>query len=687
MKENRLLFTNALIVLPTETIKGSLAVEDGKITGIFESGTELPGFTEVDVHGKALMPGAIDTHVHMWDPSPLNYREDWACGSQCAASGGITTIIDMPLSVPPVVDKEGFQLKLDVAQKESCVDFAFWGGLTPNCVQNMEELNRLGCVAYKGFMSFANPDYPQVTDGYLVQGMRKAATFNGLIGVHAENAEVADFGSKEMSAIHCKDFAMHDDARPWWVEQEAISRAVLFARETGARLYICHMTIAQGAAFLKQAKFEGVNVSVETCPHYLLFDKTILRERGAYAKCNPPFRSRENVEKLWSYILDGTIDTLGSDHGPYRDDEKVQAGDFWKEYSGFGGFDAMLAAMLTEGYHRRGLSLSRLSCLTATNAANIMQLAPRKGSLLPGRDADILVVDLDREWVFDGTKSLSKTKALAKQPNAILIAACDSGALDEQMITARDAGIPVIAYDITFDNAPEGSLTATSASDSILAAGQAADELLKNETVVEKIKAATPENPAVFSVIAPDAIMTVHRDRTSGFANRMYELCQEWQPGAVAITGNDAFAKDSEKDPAVIIRTDIAASRADEDIRNLAQSVVSDSSVLAIFCVNEASATGILSATSDGLDLDRTNGKYKDLIVIGFDSGSTLNNAVRSGYFYGAVAQDPYTMGYEAMMMAINVLQGGEASDIVIPAVWFDASNMDDPEISRILYD
>ena len=243
-------------------------------------------------------------------------------------------------------------------------------------------------------------------------------------------------------------------------------------------------------------------------------------------------------------------------------------------------------------------------------------------------------------------------QALAKQPNAILIAACDSGALDEQMITARDAGIPVIAYDITFDNAPEGSLTATSASDSILAAGQAADELLKNETVVEKIKAATPENPAVFSVIAPDAIMTVHRDRTSGFANRMYELCQEWQPGAVAITGNDAFAKDSEKDPAVIIRTDIAASRADEDIRNLAQSVVSDSSVLAIFCVNEASATGILSATSDGLDLDRTNGKYKDLIVIGFDSGSTLNNAVRSGYFYGAVAQDPYTMGYEAMMMA-----------------------------------
>ena len=100
------------------------------------------------------------------------------------------------------------------------------------------------------------------------------------------------------------------------------------------------------------------------------------------------------MEKLWSYVLDGTIDTIGSDHGPYRDDEKMQKGDFWQEYCGFGGFDAMLSAMLTEGYHRRGLSLPRLSCLMATNAANIMQLAPRKGSLLPGRDADILVVDL-----------------------------------------------------------------------------------------------------------------------------------------------------------------------------------------------------------------------------------------------------------------------------------------------------
>lgn len=405
------LFTGAKLVLPDRVVEASLATQAGTIEGILRPGVSLPGYEQVDVRGKVLFPGLVDPHVHMWDPSPLNYREDWVCGSQCAASGGITTVVDMPLSVPPVVDQKGFALKKEVAERDSCVDFAFWGGLTPGCVDALDELNALGCVAYKGFMSFANPDYPQITDGYLVRGMRKAAAFGGLIGVHAENAEIADFGSREMAARPGADPALHDEARPWWAELEAIQRAVLLARVTGARLYICHMTITQGAAFLKKAKGDGVDVTVETCPHYLLFDKTILSEKGAYAKCNPPMRSRENVDALWEYVFDGTIDTLGSDHGPYTDEEKMQQGNFFKEYSGFGGYDAMMAGMLTEGVHKRGLPLERLAALSSGNPAQAMGIAPRKGSLLPGADADIAVVDLNAEWVFDGTASLSKTKS------------------------------------------------------------------------------------------------------------------------------------------------------------------------------------------------------------------------------------------------------------------------------------
>ena len=408
----RILFVGGQIVLPDRVVDGSLLVENEKIVGILEPEiqTHIENCEIVDVTGKTLLPGLIDTHVHMWDPSPLNYREDWYHGTRCAASGGITTVVDMPLSVPPVTDEAGFHLKMDTARKNAFVDFAFWGGLTPSCIGNMKRLDELGCVAYKGFMSFANPDYPQITDGYLVQGMRQAAKFGGLIGVHAENAEAADFGSREMDKAHCADEAMHDDARPWWVELEAIQRAVLFARANGCRLYICHMTIEQGAEFLKHQKFLGMDVSIETCPHYLLFDKTILQEKKAYAKCNPPMRSRENVEKLWEYVLDGTIDTIGSDHGPYSDNEKVAQKNFWKEYCGFGGYDAMLPALLTEGVHKRGLSLPRLAQLTAGNAARIMGLKD-KGSLLPGGDADIAIVDLNEHWRYDGAKSFSKTKS------------------------------------------------------------------------------------------------------------------------------------------------------------------------------------------------------------------------------------------------------------------------------------
>lgn len=405
------IFYGGKIVLPDRVINGTLVVENEKIIGVLQPGIKLSSdYEEIDVRGKILMPGVIDSHVHMWDPSPQNYREDWKCGSQCAASGGITTIVDMPLSVPPVVDERGFRIKYDVAMQDSCVDFAFWGGLTPGCVDNLEELNRLGCVAYKGFMSFANPDYPQITDGYLVRGMENAVKFDGLIGVHAENAEAADFGSRDMAKRKDVSNSMHDEARAWWIELEAIERAVLFAKVTGARLYICHMTIAEGARFLKEAKCQGIKVYVETCPHYLLFDKSIMDEKGSYAKCNPPIRSRENVEKLWEYIFDGTIDTLGSDHGPYSDEEKIKQGNFFLEYSGFGGFDAMLAGMLTEGVHKRGLPLTTLSAIMAGNTSRIMGLAPKKGSLMPGADADILVVDMDEEWVFDGTKSLSKMK-------------------------------------------------------------------------------------------------------------------------------------------------------------------------------------------------------------------------------------------------------------------------------------
>ena len=291
------------------------------------------------------------------------------------------------------------------------VDFALWGGLIPDSIKDMREMHDLGCVGFKGFMCFSTKVYPRITDGYLVEGMRESASFHGLVALHAENAEVADFGCRHYSEIHCQDEACFDDARPWWTEFDAIQRAVLFARMTGSRLLVCHTTITQGAEFIKNQKKEGAPVFVETCPHYLIFDRNILRDKKSFAKCTPPFRSRENVEKMWDYVKDGTIDVLGSDHGPYTDEEKVMQHDFWKEYCGFGCNDVMLAAMISEGVNKRGLSWTRLAELTSQNAARLLGLYPRKGNLMPGADADFIFIDPDEKWVYDGTRSFSKTKS------------------------------------------------------------------------------------------------------------------------------------------------------------------------------------------------------------------------------------------------------------------------------------
>ncbi len=414
MEMRRKLIVNGLAALPDGLKKVSIFVENGTIAALLQPELKPEGEYEViDAGGRIVMPGMIDTHNHMADPGPYNFREDWYHGSCSAASGGITTICDMPLpSEPATIDRAGFELKKKIAGEQSVVDFALWGGLIPDSIKDMRELHDLGCIGFKGFMCFATKAYPRITDGYLAEGMREAAGFQGLITLHAENAEAADLGCKRHSQMKCQDESCFDEARPWWTEYDAASRAVLFAQMEKARVMICHVSAYQTAEMLKEAKKKGVQAYMETCPHYLIFDKEILKEKKSFAKCTPPFRDRQSVEKLWQYVMDGTLDVLGSDHGPFTDEEKVAEGDFWKEVCGFGCNDVMLAAMISEGVHKRGMSWQRLVQLTSENAAKILGLYPRKGNLLPGADADLVFIDPYEKWTYDGGKSFSKTKTV-----------------------------------------------------------------------------------------------------------------------------------------------------------------------------------------------------------------------------------------------------------------------------------
>lgn len=409
-KKTDILLKNALVILESGAVKANLAVKDGKTAGILDPSVEVEADEIRDLNGKIIFPGLIDTHAHYWEPGPFNYREDFYHATRVCAAGGITTTIEMPLSVPPVVDKKTFEMKYEIAKKNSVVDFALWGGLIPTSVDQIEEMNGIGCCAFKAFISFASPEYPRIPDHDLCRAMEITSKFGGLIGVHAENAEIVDDFCRRKEAEGIRQPSRYHEGRPPFSELEAIERATLFARQYNARVLICHMSAVEGFEATNRERACGRPVYTETCPHYLAFDNTKMDEIGPFAKCNPPLRPAENREKLWEHIRCGDIDVIGTDHGPYSKEEKAAASDnIWQALCGFGGADMDLPVLLTEGYHKRGITLERIAKISSINAARIFGLKS-KGAIEVGNDADYAIVDLNSEWVYDGMKTFSKTK-------------------------------------------------------------------------------------------------------------------------------------------------------------------------------------------------------------------------------------------------------------------------------------
>ncbi len=297
---------------------------------------------------------------------------------------------------------------------------------------------------------------------------------------------------------------------------------------------------------------------------------------------------------------------------------------------------------------------------------------------------------------FDGPPSESDistqvemfNSALAKNPAAICLAALDTEAVLEQLNSCVEKKIPVVGFDSGVPNAPAGSIVSTASTDNEAAGALAADEMNKNEAIAAAIAGASKDSPVVLSVISQDATSASITGRTTGWVNRMVEICEAAQPGLVAVTGHDKWAAASTSgDVAVEIVVSIAASTSVTDCQTAAQGVIQRTPV-AVFCTNSGSVDGMLAATSDGSDLARDTGRYKDMIVVGFDSGATLLNAVRNGWFDGAVTQDPYHIGYYAVELAVKALNGETVDEIVDTGCrYYTAANMDEADIAALLYD
>ncbi len=298
------------------------------------------------------------------------------------------------------------------------------------------------------------------------------------------------------------------------------------------------------------------------------------------------------------------------------------------------------------------------------------------------------------DMTFDGPPSESDISvqvdmvnaALAKNPAALALAALDTESLNEQLNTCVEKGIPVIGFDSGVPNAPAGSIVSTASTDNEAAGALAAEEMYKK--VEAAVAAATSAKPIVISVISQDATSASITGRTTGFVNKMFELCDAAQSGLVAVTGHDKWNKASGSgDVAVEILVSIAASTSVTDCQTAAQAVLQKAPV-GVFCTNSGSVDGMLAATTDGSDLDREKGKYKDMIVVGFDSGATLLNAITNKWFDGAVTQDPYMIGYYAVELAVKTLNGETVDELVDTGCkYYNAENMGDEGIANLLYE
>jgi allantoinase len=232
-----------------------------------------------------------------------------------------------------------------------------------------------------------------------------------VMGLHAENEWVCTYLSRQLKEAGRTDRAAWYESRPPFAELETVQRATYWAKVTGGNLHVVHVSIPEGVRFIAQARQEGVHVTAETCPHYLFFDHQAFERIGPAAKCAPPIRSREDVEGLWECVLNGQVDTIGSDHSPCSWDEKEKGMDnIWKAWGGISGVQMLLTVVLSEGVHKRGMPLTTVARLLAYNPARLMGVYPQKGKIQPGADADLVVANLDQEWTLTAEQLFNKNK-------------------------------------------------------------------------------------------------------------------------------------------------------------------------------------------------------------------------------------------------------------------------------------
>jgi len=404
----RFLVTHARIVSHGNRLHDAeILVLDGTIAGVGKPGElSFPdSLATVDANGLLVLPGLIDPHVHLRDSGVLNseerQKEDFASGTKAAVAGGVTTVLDMPNTVPPTTSLQAYATKRDHAATTSYCDFGLFAGAAQDNVNDVPAMIRAGAVACKMYVGSSTGNLLVAESSMEEKFFKSAAEHGFVLAIHAEDQACLE---RHAAFYNDKVAPSHSDVRPAECGALAVKRAVEFTRIHRNRTYVCHSSTAEEARLIRNAKAEGLSVFMEVAPHHLFFDQGEQDRQHNKVRMNPPLRSKADVQALWTALNDGTADAIGTDHAPHTLEQKRRA--YWDAPSGVPGLETLLPLMVTAALDEK-TTLETVQKLCCHNQARIFGLHA-KGRLESGFDADLVFVDLETERPVDESKLFTR---------------------------------------------------------------------------------------------------------------------------------------------------------------------------------------------------------------------------------------------------------------------------------------
>ncbi len=410
MNKGYMLIKNGVIVNSKGECKGNVLIKDGKVAAILDPNEKVDYHLEkvIDAKGKYIIPGGVDGHTHMMDPGYTD-REEFSSGTAAAAYGGITTIIDHHRTMPAVYSvKEHFE-KVEYLKDKAVVDFGLKGGGSPDNVDKLEDMWKAGITGFKLFTCNLH-GVKAMFSGYLQEAFTEIARIGGTVLIHCEDDSICTANEERLKSEGRTDYLSHIEWRSALAEEIAVETVMAVAKKTGVKVVIAHVSQPHLLERLKDARDQGYKIYAESCPQYFNLTTDDLAEKGPWVKFTPPLKSKEDVEKMWKLFDKGYVTVIGSDHCPFPKSSKLPGEkNIWDAPNGIPGVETSMRLMLN-GVNNGKTSLNKVVEAMCENPAKIYALYPQKGIIQVGSDADIVILDMEKEEIISNDKVISKCK-------------------------------------------------------------------------------------------------------------------------------------------------------------------------------------------------------------------------------------------------------------------------------------